>query len=343
VSKKDSQEKLRAAPAGQAARGDPTRALPEQGGTIEILTAASLSRPSSTPANAKAAFAGDPGWLVHGFSTRLGGVSSEYGGQALNLAPTREDTPENVEENRLLFLRRLLSQQAQPARKGRQPGSMEPQGLWPLVTLKQIHSAIIHHVERRPEQPRRGDGLITRTPGILLAVQVADCLPVLLADAEHGAVGIFHAGWRGTLQRIVEKGVGEMRRRFGSAPERLQAAIGPGIGACCYEVGEEVKREFESQFAYARELFTEAFDSRSLEARYPLLFMNQRAPGHGDPAVKPHLDLAKANLLQLRDAGVPEENVFQLGLCTSCRTDLFFSYRKERVTGRMLAVVGIRS
>lgn len=299
-------------PSSQAA-GAEKQDAPWQGSTVEILTAANLSQLS---------------WLVHGFSTRLGGVSSEYGGQALNLAPTREDAPENIEQNRQLFLRRLLTPAA-------------PDHL-PLVTLKQIHSAIVHQVETPPEQRLRGDGLVTRVPGMLLAIQVADCMPVLLADPEHRAVGIFHAGWRGTLQRIVEKGVGEMRRRFNSAPEHLQAAIGPGIGGCCYEVGEEVEREFESQFAYARELFSEVFDSRSLQARYPLLFLNQRAPGHGDAAVKRHLDLVKANLLQLRDAGVPEKNIFCLGLCTSCRTDLLFSYRKERVTGRMLAVIGIR-
>ena len=301
--------------------------------------------PASTPANATAVFAN---WLVHGFSTRQGGVSPEYGGRALNLARTREDTPENIEQNRRLFLHALLSPVRQtrslpetPAPRKTNPPSAADR-LWPLVTVKQIHSAVIHLVKQPPGQPQRGDGLITQTPGLLLGIQIADCLPVLLADPDHRADGIFHAGWRGTLARIVEKGVGEMRQHFGSEPGRLQAAIGPGIGVCCYEVGEEVAREFESQFSYAAELFESVFDSRSLESRYPMLFMNQRPPGHGDPAMKRHLNLVKANLLQLRDAGVAEENIFSLGLCTSCRTDLFFSYRKEHMTGRMLAVIGIR-
>ncbi|MGA2961217.1 MAG: laccase domain-containing protein, partial [Candidatus Korobacteraceae bacterium] len=86
----------------------------------------------------------------------------------------------------------------------------------------------------------------------------------------------------------------------------------------------------------------DVFDSSSLHARYAMLFLNQRAPGHGDPALSRHLNLVKANLLQLRDAGVAEENISNLDLCTACRTDLFFSYRKEHVVGRMMAVVGIR-
>jgi YfiH family protein len=280
-----------------------------------VLTVANLSRHSS--------------WLVHGFSTRQGGVSSAYGGRALNLGLTREDTPENIARNRERFISKLGAVDA----KGRP---------WPVITVTQIHSAIIHRVDQETVPPLRGDGLITSTPGILLGIKIADCLPVLIADPEQRAIGAFHAGWRGTARRIVEKGVGEMRKHFGSDPAKLLAAIGPGIGSCCYEIGEEVEREFESQFTYWQELFEDVFDSWSLRARYPLLFLNQRAPGHGDAALSRHLNLVKANLLQLRDAGVAEENISNLGLCTSCHTDLFFSYRKEQVTGRMMAVVGIR-
>jgi len=162
-----------------------------------------------------------------------------------------------------------------------------------------------------------------------------------VADRRRKAVGVFHAGWRGTVQRIVEKGVGEMRRQLGCDPEDLVAAIGPGIGGCCYEIGEEVENEFDSQFAYSKELFEDVFDSWSLKTKYPMLFLNQRAPGHGEPALSRHLDLVKANWCQLLDAGVPAENIESVDLCTACHTDLFFSYRKEQVTGRMLAVVGI--
>jgi len=279
-------------------------------------------------------------WLLHGFSTRQGGVTREYGGQQLNLGFTAEDSSKNVERNRERLLRKLK------ARNG--DGSA-----WPLVLLNQVHSAAIHRVygARGPEWARlrkgktletAGDGLITNTPGVLLGVKVADCFPVIVADRRKKAVGVFHAGWRGTVQRIVEKGIGEMRRHFGCAPEDLLAVIGPGIGGCCYEIGEEVESEFDSQFAYSKELFEDVFDSWSLKTKYPMLFLNQRAPGHGEPAMSRHLDLVKANWCQLLDAGVPPENVQLMNLCTACRTDLFFSYRKEQVTGRMLAVVGIR-
>jgi len=221
------------------------------------------------------------------------------------------------------------------------------------VLLNQVHSAVIHRVYGRsaPQWARvskgnvavtAGDGLITSERGVLVGVKIADCLPVIVADRKRRAVGVFHAGWRGTVQRIVEKGVGEMRRQLGCDPADLVAAIGPAIGACCYEIGEEVEDQFDSQFAYSKQLFEDVFDSWSLHTRYPLLFLNQRAPGHGEPALSRHLDLVKANWCQLLDAGVPEENIESLNLCTSCRTDLFFSYRKERVTGRMLAVVGLR-
>jgi purine-nucleoside/S-methyl-5'-thioadenosine phosphorylase / adenosine deaminase len=268
-------------------------------------------------------------WLLHGFSTRLGGVTPAYGGRQLNLARTAEDSQENVERNRERLLRKLRALD----------GKGNP---WPLVVLNQVHSAAIHRVEAKGEAPAAGDGLITKARGVLLAVKVADCLPVIVADPRRKAVGIFHAGWRGTVQRIVEKGVGEMRRQFGCDPADLLAAIGPGIGACCYEIGEQVEDEFDSQFAYSKELFSDVFDSRSLKIKYPMLFLNQRAPGHGEPALERHLDLVEANRRQLLDAGVAEGNIETLGLCTACRSDLFFSYRKEHVTGRMMAVVGIR-
>ncbi len=108
---------------------------------------------------------------------------------------------------------------------------------------------------------------MTDEPGLLLAIQTADCIPVLVADRKRRAVAAFHAGWRGTVKRIVEIGIGRMRLAFGSRPEDLVAAIGPGIGACCYAVGEEVLSEFESQFAYARALFREVYYADPVMAR----------------------------------------------------------------------------
>lgn len=272
----------------------------------------------------RAANLGELPWLVHGFSTRVGGCSQAYGGGALNLGFTKDDTREAVERNRAAFVKALRG----PA--------------LPMAGLRQIHSDLIHAVEAVPEHPPAGDGLITATPGLLLTVKTADCLPILIADPKRRAVGAFHAGWRGTVKRIMEKGVGEMRRHFGSDPGDLVAAIGPGIRRCCYQVGEEVREQFASQFAYADELFeVHRAESDVVHERYPLLFLTARAPGHSELPQKISLDLVDANRRQLLDAGVPPGNIAALDFCTACRPDLFFSYRREGPTGRMMAAVSI--
>jgi polyphenol oxidase len=273
-------------------------------------------------------------WLWYGCSTRLGGVSGAYRGQhgqlELNLGFTPDDGRGNVIGNR-----RLLAE----AITGRADV--------PLVLLRQIHSNLVvvagqGDAGRVP--PPKADGVMTSEPEILLAVQTADCIPVLVADPKRRAVAAFHAGWRGTVKRIVETGIGRMRLEFGSRPEDLIAAIGPGIGSCCYEVGEEVLAEFESQFDYARKLFVESEDDDPVRARYPMMFLNQRAPGHGKPDAKLHLNLTEANRRQLIAAGVKARSIQLVGGCTSCRTDLFFSHRAERGrTGRMMSVIGIRA
>jgi hypothetical protein len=269
-------------------------------------------------------------WLVHGFSTRLGGFSRVYGGDALNLGFTDQDSRNAVERNRTAFLNKF--------------GFMKNGQLWPLVTLRQIHSDLIHRVNKPPGEQIAGDGLLTETPGMLLGIGTADCLPIILVDVKKKAVGIVHAGWRGTIKRIVEKGVGEMGRYFGTLPGDVKAAIGPGIHGCCYEVGTEVRDQFASQLAYAAELFRETKDSDPIRRKYPLLFLSARPPGHSDLPKKIFLDLFQANRHQLIDAGVPAENISASPLCTSCRTDLLFSHRKEKgVTGRMIAVAGIRA
>ncbi len=275
------------------------------------------------------AFASLP-WLVHGFSTRQGGVSTCYGGKALNLGLTSHDAKANVERNRRTLLTAL----------GAADANGEP---WPLLQVRQIHSAIVHRVEADARETLAGDGLITNVPALLLAIKTADCVPVLVADSKRRVVGAFHAGWRGTVARIVEKGVGEMRRQFGSVPRDLRAAIGPSIRRCCYQVGPEVRAEFESKFAYANDLFEEVFDSNAIHVRYPLLFLNQRAPGHGDLGPEIHLDLVEANRRQLLDAGLRKEHISVIEGCTACDTARFFSHRAEfGRTGRMMAVIGIR-
>jgi hypothetical protein len=185
--------------------------------------------------------------------------------------------------------------------------------------------------------------MVTDVPGILLGIMTADCLPIILVDSKRRAVGVFHAGWRGTAKRITEKGLGEMHRWFGSDPKDLKAAIGPGIRGCCYEVGPEVKATFEAQFSYGSALFRETKEQNEIHEKYPLLFLTARAPGHSELPKKIFLDLAEANRRQLIDAGVPAKNISDMGMCTSCRTDLFFSHRKEKgATGRMMAAVGMK-
>ena len=272
-------------------------------------------------------------WLVHAFSTRHGGVSRAYGGNSLNLGFTQQDSRAAVERNREIFLKEL--------------GVANGRTSWPLVSLRQIHSDVIHRVgrvqgDRMLEQPLAGDGIVTDTPGLLVAVQTADCLPIILADRKRRAVGVFHAGWRGTVKRIVEKGVGEMRKHFGSDPWDLVAAIGPGVQGCCYEVGEEVRTKFEAQFAYASSLFRQLKESDPVREKYPLLFLTARPPGHSELPVKLFLDLGEANRRQLLDAGVMAKNIEAVESCTACHTELLFSFRAEKgVTGRMMAAAGI--
>jgi YfiH family protein len=266
-------------------------------------------------------------WLIHGFSTRVGGFSRAYGKQTLNLGFTKDDSKAAVERNRTAFLRELGAGNER----------------WPLVTLRQVHSDIIRYVNSPVKTQLVGDGLITDTPGLLLAIQTADCLPIILVDPKRRAVGVFHAGWRGTVKRIIEKGVGEMRLRFGSRARDLKAAIGPGIQGCCYEVGAEVREQFESQFAYSAKLFREVEELDPVREKYPMLFLTARAPGHSILPKKIFLDLVEANRQQLLAVGVPAKNIEASSLCTNCRTDLLFSYRAEKgKTGRMMGVVGIR-
>jgi polyphenol oxidase len=268
-------------------------------------------------------------WLVHGFSTRVGGVSRVCGGDTLNLGFTQQDSRRDVERNRELFLKKL--------------GAATGPTSWPLISLRQIHSDLIYRVESAPEQQLAGDGIISDTPGMLLTVQAADCLPIVLVDRKRRALGVFHAGWRGTVKRIAEKGVGEMRKHFHSDPRDVTAAIGPGVRGCCYEVGEEVRTKFESQFAYAESLFRELKESDPVREKYPLLFLTARAPGHSELPVKLFLDLAEANRRQLLDAGLLARNIDTRLPCTACHTDLLFSYRAEKgITGRMMAAAGIR-
>jgi YfiH family protein len=272
-------------------------------------------------------------WLWHGFSTRMGGASRAYCAEGepgeLNLGFTATDDRVLVEENR----RRLAEAvTGNPATQ--------------LVTVRQFHSNLVIGYSGREiqrEHACKGDGLMTAQTGFLLAIQTADCIPVLVADRRQRVVAAFHAGWRGTVNRIVEAGVGKMRLEFNARPKDLIAAIGPGIGACCYAIGDEVLSSFESQFSYAGELFHEVDDTDAIRRKYPMLFLTQRAPGHSPMGPSLHLDLIEANRRQLLDAGVPKDAIHFAGGCTSCHPDLFFSHRSSQGhAGRMMSVIGIR-
>jgi polyphenol oxidase len=261
------------------------------------------------------------GWLRYGFSTRAGGISAVYGGRSLNLGWTKEDDAASVAENRRRFV-----------------GEIGGGASLTLVGVRQIHSDIVRVVregdgafEGRLQTAEgkavlEGDGLMTDVPGVLVGVGTADCVPVLVVDGQKKVVAAFHAGWRGTVAGIVEQGVARMVSEYGSRVKDLVAAVGPSIGACCYSVGHEVRREFRTRFGYGEELF--------------------RVGSEEDPGGQ-YLDLWEANRRQLLGAGLGEEQIYMVGECTACSQDeggamRYFSHRGEKgVAGRMLSVVGV--
>jgi len=238
----------------------------------------------------------------HGFSTRIQGAESPQG-NSLNLSMVPWDTPERVSENRSRFLSALGLASAR------------------LVTLSQVHSDQVHVIEEETVsggRRREGDALITVQAGMAVGVLVADCFPIVLADPDTGAVAAVHSGWRGTAQRILAKTIEKMRTGLGSRPSHLWAALGPGIRSCCFEVGAEVEDVFEKAFAGAH--------------------LSRQNPEH---AGKYLLDLPRALAIQCEESGLAPGNIFELGICTRCHPEEFFSYRAEgHCAGRMMALIG---
>jgi hypothetical protein len=174
-----------------------------------------------------------------------------------------------------------------------------------LATVKQIHSATVVAAGGRCGVLGEGDALLEDRPGAVIAVRTADCMPILLVDERHRAVAAVHAGWRGTVARIVKSAVDAMHARFDTAPADLRAAIGPGIGECCYEVGPEVAAQF-------------GYQGRA------------------------HISLSDANRAQLLEAGVTPRRIYASNLCTMCLADEFHSFRRDReAAGRLYSFVGI--
>ncbi|MGH9450971.1 MAG: peptidoglycan editing factor PgeF [Terriglobia bacterium] len=278
-------------------------------------------------------------WLVHAFSTRRGGVGRPPAA-GLNLGDAGSTQRASVVKNRRVFFDAL-----------RVAG-------FSLASLRQIHSAEVFEagkgrtLEYRPAgyefapqaQPERcsGDAMLTREEGVLLSIRTADCLPILIVDPQLRAIAAIHAGWRGALKRVTGKTIGEMRRLYGSKPEGLFAALGPCIRPCCYEVGEEVVDGFTARFVNSAKYFKKRTGGGP--GKQSPSFLSMMPPGHDRATGSGFcLDLAASARDQLRSAGLLPSHIQEAGFCTSCRTDLFFSYRKEgSATGRIMAVIGIR-
>ena len=247
--------------------------------------------------------------FVNGFSTRLGGVS-DMPRDALSLAGFNDDRAENILENRRRFLKLF-------------PGEWSLAGCW------QVHGADVRVVntvdEAKPAEGQLGetiycDVIVSNASGVLAGVKTADCVPILMGDKRTGAFAAVHAGWRGTLAGAVIAGVERMRHEYGANAADLRVAIGASAGPCCYEVGAEVIDAFIEKFGDTG-IFTPT------------------RPGHA------LVDLLKANTDQLISLGVSPKRIHVAPICTMCRTDLFFSYRKEKnlhgKVGRLMAVVGL--
>ena len=186
--------------------------------------------------------------------------------------------------------------------------------------LRQIHSDILHLVDDVPEETLAGDALQTDRQGILLVIKTADCLPILIVDQKKRAVAAVHCGWKSTSQKLVLKVVNGLKEHFRCDSSSLSVALGPCIGKECYEVGEDVRQEFED-----KGLNRKAFLPHPLEAG------------------KFYLDLRLANKQQLMNGGVKDSNISLVDLCTHCEADLLSHRRSRQTKGRMLSFIGIIS
>lgn len=226
--------------------------------------------------------------VIHGFSTRVGGVSqAPY--DTLNLGHNTADDPDLVAENRNRFFQALgLS-------------------LTQAVIPDQVHGVHVLHVKAPGFYPET-DAVVTDTPGLALTIQTADCVPICLVDSTRPAVGLVHAGWKGSVQAIAHKAIRLMHEAFGSRAEKMDAFLGPSIGPCCYEVGVDVTGQFD-----------------------PIYLEGTR------------LNLWQYNFDLLVKSGVGRDRIYVARICTKCHSDRFFSHRAGGgKTGRMMAVLAIQ-
>lgn len=248
--------------------------------------------------------------IVHGFSTRLGGVSEGIY-SSMNLSFTRGDKEEAVKEN----YRRISSAMG---------FAMEN-----IVTSDQTHTANVRRVTEedrgngitKPRPYKDVDGMITNVPGIVLATFYADCVPLYFVDPVQKAIGLSHSGWRGTVSKIGKITVEKMSEEYGTRPEELYAAVGPSICQKCYEVSEDVAEEFRR-----------AFDPKYWNA---LFYKKENG--------KYQLNLWEANHIVLLESGIPEDHISMPNLCTCCNPEFLFSHRASKgKRGNLGAFLGIR-
>jgi YfiH family protein len=228
---------------------------------------------------------------VMAFSLRKGGLSLAPF-DTLNFSVSQGDSRENVRNNLTVLGERI---------------GIDPER---IVTCRQVHGDQIHMVKAVPQEPLRGDAIVTPTPNIFPAIKTADCVPVLILDPIRKIAAAIHAGWRGTVLRITRKTVDLMRKEFGCDPSQLVAGIGPGIGSCCYEVDDAVLTPFRKELPHAERFISTHNTSGSSKKSY-------------------HLDLSAANQSELTAMGVPRKNIYAVDLCTACHKDLFFSHRRD--------------
>ena len=235
----------------------------------------------------------------HAFTTRLGGVSAEPHLASLNLGNNRGDDPANVKEN----FRRIFAAAGLPDR---------------FVSARQIHSKTLLFTRETLDGQPELDSFLTDAPGLTLCVKVADCIPILLCDKGAGVIAALHAGWRGTAAGIAKEGVRKMVEA-GAKPDNVVAAIGAGIGKCCFEVKEDFIAEFTA--IAGEEMARTYIETR--EGRF-------------------YADLKGANVKVLIDAGVKREHIDVCPLCTCCDPDLFFSHRASGgKRGTMAALIAL--
>jgi YfiH family protein len=252
------------------------------------------------------------GGVLAAFTTRSGGASAApY--DTLNVGLFCGDKPFHVQENR----RKIESSLAVSLRD--------------RVLIVHGNRVLVAERELRNEEIPEGDAILTCLPDYSLSMTFADCVPVFLYDPERRAIGLVHAGWRGTLAEISALAVERMICEYGSVPGRILAAIGPSIGPCCFKVDAEVASRFSGKFPYGQDLMR-TIANKPAGSEEP-------GPASNDTAV----DLWEANRRQLIGSGVSGENIVVSGLCTSCRRDMFFSYRRDgRESGRMAAIITLR-